>query len=286
MTVAALVYAAFKHDHRPRFGGRSAVIETALGAIEYARLERAILFSWCTAPAAASIKRLKWLGDWPDAAMSFAPSRFGYLRSAAATGLTVPAQANAYAALLDRLGIGKVAAVAISAGAWSALEFAVRHPDRCQALVLLVPAKQLPPGTRNYGGAIAKAMLGSDFVTWAFLKLRPNPSGTLDHIMLGTEPDVVQAAPSSEKVRMQRILDGLLPISARFGGIEFDLKTAASPPPTPFDQIKCPVLAVSAEDDVFGTASRAREIAAAVPRGSAVVFPKGGHASPPITTMR
>jgi 2-hydroxy-6-oxonona-2,4-dienedioate hydrolase len=121
-------------------------------------------------------------------------------------------------------------------------------------------------------------MLGSDFITWALLKLSPILPGTLDRIMLGTEPDVVQAAPPAEKARMQRILDGLLPISARFGGIEFDLKTAASPHPTPLDQIKCPLLAVSAEDDVFGTASRAREIAGAMPQGKVVIFPAGGHA--------
>jgi 2-hydroxy-6-oxonona-2,4-dienedioate hydrolase len=280
--VAALIYAVFKHDlskARAALDGRGAVIETALGTIEYAKTGKGYPVLVVHGAGGGFDQGLEMAGGLAGRGYELvAPSRFGYLRSAAATGLTVPAQADAYAALLDRLGIGKVAAVAISAGAWSALEFAVRHPDRCQALVLLVPAKQLPPGTSNYGGAIAKAMLGSDFITWALLKLRPVLPGTLDRIMLGTEPHIVQAARPGEKARMQRILDGLLPISARFDGIEFDLKTAASPHPTPLDQIKCPLLAVSAEDDVFGTASRAREIAAAVPQGSTVIFPTGGHA--------
>ena len=193
-------------------------------------------------------------------------------------GLTAAAQADAYAALLDRLGVGKVAVAAISAGAWSALEFAARHPERCRALVLLVPAKPLPLGTRNYGGAIARAMLGSDFVTWALLKLRPVLPGSLDRIMLGTDAAVARSAPPAEKARMQRILDSLLPLSARFDGIGFDLKTAASPSPLALDRIACPVLAVSAEDDAFGTAERARQIAGAVQQGTAVIFPTGGHA--------
>jgi hypothetical protein len=67
--VAALVYAAFRHDlskARAALDGRSAVIETALGTIEYAKTGKGFLFSWCTVQAVASIKRLKWLGDWPE----------------------------------------------------------------------------------------------------------------------------------------------------------------------------------------------------------------------------
>jgi pimeloyl-ACP methyl ester carboxylesterase len=45
-------------------------------------------------------------------------------------------QADAFVQLLDHLGIDKVVVVGISAGAWSSLQFAVRHPDRCRALVL------------------------------------------------------------------------------------------------------------------------------------------------------
>jgi pimeloyl-ACP methyl ester carboxylesterase len=38
------------------------------------------------------------------------------------------------------------------------------------------------------------------------------------------------------------------------------------------------VLTISAEDDAFGTAARAREIAAEVADGRAIIFPRGGHA--------
>ena len=96
--------------------------------------------------------------------------------------------------------------------------------------------------------------------------------------MLGTDPSVVAKASSSEKARVQRVLNNLLPITLRANGIAFDLKTAATHDPLPVGKIVCPVLAISAEDDRFSTAVRARWIAEHVARGRAFVFPTGGHA--------
>jgi len=47
---------------------------------------------------------------------------------------------------------------------------------------------------------------------------------------------------------------------------------------SPNQKIACPVLTISAEDDRFGTATRAKYIAASVPDGRAIIFPTGGHA--------
>jgi 2-hydroxy-6-oxonona-2,4-dienedioate hydrolase len=58
-----------------------------------------------------------------------APSRFGYLRSTFHDGTTFDDQAHAYAYLLDRLGVKRVAVVALSQGGPSALLFAVLHPE-------------------------------------------------------------------------------------------------------------------------------------------------------------
>jgi pimeloyl-ACP methyl ester carboxylesterase len=187
-------------------------------------------------------------------------------------------QADAYAQLLDRLGIDKVVVVGISAGAWSSMQFAIRHPERCRALVLLVPADYLPAGTSIHGGAVVRAIFNSDFVAWAGLKLMPIMPGEMTRMMLGTDTAVVRAAEPSEKARVQQILDHLLPVSPRFGGMQFDIKTAATHEPYPIEKIACPVLTISAKDDRFGTASRAKYIAAGVPDGRAIIFPTGGHA--------
>jgi pimeloyl-ACP methyl ester carboxylesterase len=97
-------------------------------------------------------------------------------------------------------------------------------------------------------------------------------------MMLGTDTAVVRAAEPSEKARVQQILDHLLPVSPRFGGMQFDIKTAATHEPYPIEKIACPVMTISAEDDRFGTASRAKYIATGVPDGRAIIFPTGGHA--------
>src|SRR5258708_22018697 len=69
-------------------------------------------------------------------------SRFGYLRTPLARYRTPEEQADAYAALLDTLGIEKAAIVGISAGGTSALYFALRHPERFWALVSVAGVTQ------------------------------------------------------------------------------------------------------------------------------------------------
>src|SRR5215469_15368603 len=73
-----------------------------------------------------------------------AMSRFGYLRTPMPQDGSPEAQADAHACLLDALGLRRVAVLGASAGAPSALQFALRHPDRCRALVLLVPVLFVP----------------------------------------------------------------------------------------------------------------------------------------------
>lgn len=66
-----------------------------------------------------------------------AASRPGYLSTPQASGVTPEAQADLYAALLDALGIEQVVVAAVSAGGPSAIQFALRHPGRCKALILV-----------------------------------------------------------------------------------------------------------------------------------------------------
>jgi len=68
---------------------------------------------------------------------SIAPSRFGYLRTPLPDEASPAAQADTYECLLDALGIEQAAIIATSAGGTSAIQFALRHPDRCSALVLV-----------------------------------------------------------------------------------------------------------------------------------------------------
>ncbi len=68
---------------------------------------------------------------------SIAISRPGYLRSPLSSGRTPEEQADLYVALLDTLGISQAKIVGISGGGPSTLQFALRHPERCQGLVMI-----------------------------------------------------------------------------------------------------------------------------------------------------
>jgi 2-hydroxy-6-oxonona-2,4-dienedioate hydrolase len=278
-TVAVgVLYARDLSRAHMRLAGRSQTIATPFGNMEYALLGQGGPVLVVHGAAGGFDQSLDMMGPLAEHGYQLiAPSRFGYLRSASPANLTVAMQADAYVALLDRLGAQKVNVVGISAGAWSALQFAIRHPDRRQKLVLLVPADYLPPGTSNHGGALVRAIFNSDPVAWAALKLRPVMPGGMTRIMLGTDPAVIRTAGPAEQARMCQLLEHLLPVSLRIKGVEFDIKSATIPEPYAIEKISCPVLTISAADDAFGTAVRAALIAAGVPDGRAVIYQAGGH---------
>lgn len=64
-------------------------------------------------------------------------SRPGYLGTPLRSGRTPQAQADLCAALLDELEVDDATAMAVSGGGPCAIHFALRHPDRCRALVLV-----------------------------------------------------------------------------------------------------------------------------------------------------
>src|ERR1017187_10155481 len=252
------VYAIFARDlkgARARLVGRSETIETSFGTLEYALMGGGEPMLIVHGAAGGFDQGMDMTGAMAGRGYRLiVPSRFGYLRSTLPGNLTTAMQADGYAQLLDRLGIDKVGVGGISAGAWSSIEFAIRHPERCRALVLLVPADYLPAGTSIHGGAMVRAIFNSDFVAWAALKLMPIMPGGMTRMMLGTDAAVVRAAEPGEKARVQQVLNPLRPLSPRFGGMQFDIKTAAPHEPYPIEKIACPVMTISAEDDRFGTA--------------------------------
>jgi len=64
-------------------------------------------------------------------------SRPGFLGTPLASGKSSEQQANLCAALLDTLGVSSVLVMAVSGGGPCALQFALRHRQRCRGLVLV-----------------------------------------------------------------------------------------------------------------------------------------------------
>jgi 2-hydroxy-6-oxonona-2,4-dienedioate hydrolase len=208
-----------------------------------------------------------------------APSRFGYLRSAFPEDPSSENQADACIDLLDELGIARVPIIGGSAGALPALQFAIRHPDRCSALVAIVPAAYAPahPPARPpsaLAGAIIEYGLRSDFLFWLGLVAAED---AMIGALLATDPALVHAADPREQARVRSILRDIQPVSLRAEGLVNDGALAGNPKPMDIERIVAPTFVASLEDDRFETAAAARHIASSVPGAELVIYPSGGH---------
>lgn len=258
---------------------RSTVIASRFGDLEYAE-----------AGAGTPLLMIHGTGGGFDQGLRFAqplvergyrviaPSRFGYLRSSFPAEPIQANQADAFVDLLDHLGIETIAVSGGSAGALSALEFAVRHPARTAALLPVVPATHVPgrelAQTQPPEIGAAMLLLRSDFLFWAALNLAPD---LMIGNLLATDPALLQSVSPAEAARARDILWSILPVSRRADGLVNDARLASNPAPSDFAAISAPTLAISVEDDRFNTAAAARHIGATVPGALSIIYPTGGH---------
>lgn len=283
--VVATVSLAYHRDlgeARAHTLGRSRVVDSPWGPIEYADVG--------SGPPALMIHGS---GGGFDQGLAFsaplarqgvriiAPSRFGYLRSAMPDNATVEMQADALDWLIGALGIERAVIIGGSAGALSATQLALRHPERCRGLVLVVPALHAPdrlpganaapdPGTQR----VINAALGSDLLFWAGIRAAPD---FMTRMVLATDPATVKAATDSERQRAEAVMFHILPVSARKAGLLMDSATAGTPPPWPVERITCPTLVVGARGDLYETDKAALHVAERIPDARLVMYPDGGH---------
>ena len=191
------------------------------------------------------------------------------------------AQADAHVCLLDALGIAQAAVMGVSAGAPSATQMAIRHPERVSALVLVVPIAYKPgqlastvPPVSDEKDALLLRLLGSDFLFWAALHLAPNQ--VLRHV-LATPPEQVAAASESERARVADLAERILPVSARAAGLREDTRLGKRLGPYALASIQVPTLVVSARDDGFGTYAAAQYTASQIAGAKFLGFDEGGH---------
>ena len=149
------------------------------------------------------------------------------------------------------------------------------------ALVLLVPAAYVPrpagqppllaPAVTQF---LFDTALRSDFLFWAAARLAPD---TMTRSILGTPPEVVRGASAEERRRVAELLAQILPVSSRRLGLLNDAAVVGGLEGYALDTIGAPTLAVSVEDDGYGTYDAARYSAEHIRGARFIGYPTGGH---------
>jgi pimeloyl-ACP methyl ester carboxylesterase len=141
-------FETWKADYIRRLETASRMIETRWGPIEYSDVGEGVPYLSLHGTPGGYDQSLASRNANPQAqagVRTIAVSRPGYLRTPLSSGATFEQQADLFAALLDELKIKRVVVIASSGGGYPGLQFALRHPDRCIALIMLAPAMGYEP---------------------------------------------------------------------------------------------------------------------------------------------
>jgi pimeloyl-ACP methyl ester carboxylesterase len=280
--VAALIYWDYSRAiqaARARVSAGSAIANTPCGQIEYA-----------AAGSGPAVLVIHGAGGGFDQGLDLAQpliargfrvvsvSRFGYLRTPMPADASPEAQADAHACLLEALKIERAAVIGGSAGAPSAMQLCLRHPEQCSALVLLFPLAFAPGRTQLKPSPlftfVVKTTLHSDFVFWAATKLARD---TLIKTVLATPVEDFRTAPAEEQARALQTMLNILPVSRREKGIWNDSTVGLALPRFDLERIRVPTLLIGAEDDLYGTFPSARYTAEHISGARFVGYRTGGH---------
>lgn len=210
-----------------------------------------------------------------------AVSRPGYLGTPLASGATPPAQADLCAALLDALGIETAVIAAVSAGGPAALQFALRHPHRCSAAILVSTCTGVlapPPEVEKrlpLMKILARLPLLPALMRW---NVRRNPDAAARRAI----PDADLRARTLRHKEAGALLLALQlstfdRLAARLPGTLADMATFAALPDYPFEAIQIPVLAVHGTADRIVPFAHAERVARRVPGAELVAVEGGEH---------
>ena len=208
-----------------------------------------------------------------------APSRFGYLNTPLPTGMNASpmAQADAYVSLLDELKIPRAVILAVSDGGPSALQFAIRHPERCVGLIMVAAKSSPPPKDTWLQAIIFNSVLRTDYLYWNMT----NKQRSLMLSVFGIPKEVQDKFTDDDKRMVSAVVDLMNPISYRKKGIFNDRKwmnnRTMRPEDYPLQDIKAPTLVVHAVDDSLQPLFHGEYTASNIPDAHFLKLESGGH---------
>jgi pimeloyl-ACP methyl ester carboxylesterase len=199
-----------------------------------------------------------------------APSRFGYLGSAMPPRATPAGQADAFAALLDALGIAQIDVAGISAGTTSVLQLALRHPERVKHLVVV--SGNLPGGRTAVAPPSWERMVYRQVPMWLIKTLSPSTMAFL----CGVPRRFPMTSDDAQFVA--EFIGSLFPVTPRVHGVDFDAFVSnADVNNCKLEAIRVPTLIVHAKDDPLASYEAAERAAGRIPDARFVSLETGGH---------
>ena len=176
--------------------------------------------------------------------------------------------------VLDQLGIARAIVVGHSWGGALAAAFALDHPDRAAALVLLAPPLY-PLANR---ATSLYALFATPIFGWAYARTLALPLG-LPFIGLALASAFLPQLPPRNYLRHSAALLLLRPSTFLANARDMaDLKRNLEPQPARYPGLSMPTLVISGISDfVVSPALHAAAFAAAVPHAKLVMLPGIGH---------
>ncbi len=204
-------------------------------------------------------------------------SRFGYLRSELPDDGSPVHQANAFADLLDELGLPQVSVMAMSGGVPPTLQLSELHPERIARMVLLSSAPFTPFSPDVEGRPIPswvyEVLLGNDVIYWLLTRMA---RGSLEQAF-DARSDLREGLSEDEETFIRRLVDGFLPGSDRVAGVANEASAVDPNLVYRLEKIQAPTLVIHARDDRLNPFAVAEEIADRLPNARLVALEDGGH---------
>ena len=244
------------------------VIWTRWGAVEYAELGSGDpvlvvhgIFDNCVGAVLS-------LRDYSGRRL-IAPSRFGYLGSNMPLDATPAHQADAFVALLDALGIDRIDVIGVSAGATSALQLALRHPEMVKHLAVLVG--NLPGSPTAVVQPSSTKLFNRQLPLWVLRTFAPS---TMVRLVAGLPNGF---AVSREDTRLvTEFIDRMFPVSPE--GVDFDAFVSnADVNDYTLEAIDVPTLIIHTKDDQMASHQASKRAAERIPGARFVSLESGGH---------
>jgi pimeloyl-ACP methyl ester carboxylesterase len=191
------------------------------------------------------------------------PDRPGYLGTPVANGGSPAEQADLAAALLDVLGVERVAVIGLSAGGPGAIQFAARHPERTTALVLLSAVSQRTELSDDQTDStlgrlvmtpryqdVAYFLINRAMHAWPALAMRDFVKTETTYDSATGERFIRQVlADPAQKRQVLAMADAMVPALPRFKGVMNDLEVQTNLEELPFDDVRAPTLIIGSRHD-------------------------------------